>query len=468
MNAPKLTVVERRPRISDPRVTDVNRQPPEVRALAKPDVEKALIGAVFLDATQYPRAAQIVQAGDFSDFWHGMIWYAFERVTCARMPVDLISVANVLLAQPACPVDTDAIDFVLASFESYCRSTPASASAWAEIVREAAQRVRLIRACEVVIGSAKDDRLSLAEVTTAACREVARAADVRGRQQTVEEGLRVLIEDIEFVQSGGALPLIPTTIPALDGMIGGFAHGEVAILAGDSGMGKTTLMLSMISSQLARGFPVTLFSIEMDMAEVLAALVAIDTGISRKKLRARAVGLDELELIKASYDRLRSMPLRIDTSTLLRPSDLRMRLLALNLEAEVGVVYVDGLWKMSGDSRTYPDGKRSEVAEISAALTAIAKDEQIGAPPLVVTHQYKDEPRNRGDKRPLMHDLADSSAVRRDAQLVLGLYNDVYYHAGRGRPAGNSELHLLKMRNAAPPRECVVLRYERERYDFGK
>lgn len=463
MNAPKLTLMDRRSRISNPNAT-IETLPPQQRAIAKPDVEKALIGAVLLDPSQFPRAAALVQAGDFADFWHGMIWYAFEELAASRTPIDLVIAADKLKAQPSCPVDKDLIDYVLASFESACGSTPDNAPAWAEIVRDAAQRLRLISACEATIKAALDDRKPLTDTATGMIRTLSKVVDTRQRQQTVEEGLKALIGEFEAVMAGGVRPLIPTTFPVLDRMIGGFVKGEVAILAGDSGMGKTTVLLSMILSLIQLGVPVTLFSIEMDMAEVLSALVAMYTGISRRKLRERMVSKEEFAAIQFAYRRLRELPLHIDTSTRLTVTDTRLRLLSLNLEAPLGLVVIDGLWKMSGEQKFYHDGERTKYAEIMGGLTALAKDADIGTPPILITHQYNTNAHGRLDKRPVMHDLAESASVRRDAQMVLGLYNAAYYSSGRSVSSGESELHVLKLRNSEPPRECATLNYDGGRY----
>lgn len=470
MNAPNLVVLEpRRARISSPSTEPDSEQAPRpIRALYKPDVEKALIGAILLDPAEFPRAAAIVQAGDFANFWHGMVWYAFESLFRERKPIDIITASDALKAIPNCPIDPDYMDRALIEFESACRSTSQNAAAWAEIVWETAQRIRLIQTFESLIKASYDDRKPIEDLTARTYRDVAAAIDMRQRQPTVTDGLNKLMSELDFVMQGGAYPLIPTTIPAIDRMIGGFRQGEVAILAGDSGMGKTTLLLSIIVNLLQMGIPVTLFSIEMDMGEVLSAMLAIMTGISRKKIRERAVSREDYVRLADARATIDTLPFRMDTSTRLTPADLRLRLMRFNLEAPLGLVVVDGLWKMTGDKPFYTDGARGEVSEISEALNAIAKDEQLSTPAMLVTHQYKDAPRTRKDKRPMMHDLAESSAVRRDMQVVFGLYNEAYYGEGRGVSSGSSELHLLKMRNASPPREAAWLHYEGERYVFGK
>ena len=81
---------------------------------------------------------------------------------------------------------------------------------------------------------------------------------------------------------------------------------------------------------------------------------------------------------------------------------------------------------------------------ITRDLIQIGRDFNV---PIYLTHQYNGDAYQRKDKRPQMHDLAESAGVRRNAQVILGLYRDSYY--GEGDGSTNTEVHVLKDRNGS-------------------
>jgi replicative DNA helicase len=69
-----------------------------------------------------------------------------------------------------------------------------------------------------------------------------------------------------------------TGFPALDEQLaGGFRSGELVLLAGPQGIGKTTLALQLLRNAAVRGQPALYFSFEHDGQLVLERLIALET-----------------------------------------------------------------------------------------------------------------------------------------------------------------------------------------------
>ena len=68
----------------------------------------------------------------------------------------------------------------------------------------------------------------------------------------IGEFLRGTIDDLRQSEWGGdrPAPFIPTGIPALDGMIGGFRDGSLTIIGSRPGMGKTTFLNMLALNQV--------------------------------------------------------------------------------------------------------------------------------------------------------------------------------------------------------------------------
>jgi len=104
------------------------------------------------------------------------------------------------------------------------------------------------------------------------------------------------------------------------------------------------------------------------------------------------------------------------------------------------------------------EDRPKEVFTIMRDLNLIARDFNV---PLIVAHQYNGKASERGKKEPTIYDIAESACVRRNAQVIIGLYRESYYDPDSLNTV--TEGYILKDRNGRAQGKHVSFGYN-ERY----
>lgn len=426
--------------------------------IAAEKAEQALLGAV-LQMPELYAAAHDVQPGDFYYLWHAYVWHAFDTIAARGEPIDPVMVATEL--EKAGKYNQDSA-MRLAQLVS---ATPnyEHIEIYARRVREMAMRRRLMQSAMEVWHAAQDSGLGQDELVDKANQLLFDATEQY--VQAVPNDMRAIssayYELMEDALNNGAPAGVTTGFDNLDSAVVSFVPKEVYVLAGSEGMGKTTMFLSMLRN-LTKREPHTvgvLFSLEMVRQEVVQIFTAMESGVFKDKLRRRELNqMDWSAFVKANAVIANWNVHIVDEYPTLTPMQLRRKLRRMIQydRLPVGIVYIDGLWLMNGTQTTKE--RWQEVSDIMRDLNQIARDFNV---PIVITHQYNGEAWQRKDKRPTMRDLAESAGVRRNAQVIMGLYRAAYY--GEDTERDVTQLYILKDRNGSATGQYVDFLFNRDR-----
>lgn len=222
------------------------------------------------------------------------------------------------------------------------------------------------------------------------------------------------------------------TIPALDSLLGPMRPKQLVIGAGRPGMGKTAFAISYALGAAQAGHGVLFVSLEMSSTE-LAARMASDLCYDRapvpfSKIRDGTLNPDEMAEIRNAQKFMHGLPLRVvDTGNLSAGRLARIvRSNRRKMEAQgqtLDLVIVDYLQLLSPDQRHR--SSYESISDISRSLKAMAKDLNIA---VLALAQLSRAVESRTDKRPMLSDLRDSGQIEQDADAVLFLLRDEYYH----------------------------------------
>ncbi|MGA1670664.1 MAG: replicative DNA helicase, partial [Candidatus Nanopelagicaceae bacterium] len=110
---------------------------------------------------------------------------------------------------------------------------------------------------------------------------------------------------------------------------------------------------------------------------------------------------------------------------------------------QIGMVVIDYLQLMGGSKKGARRSREQEVSEISRSLKELAKDFDC---PVICLSQLNRGVESRPNKRPLLSDLRESGSIEQDADMVLFVYRDEYYHQ-ESEDKGLAEVIIAKNRS---------------------
>jgi len=241
----------------------------------------------------------------------------------------------------------------------------------------------------------------------------------------------------------------------LDPMLnGGVGNGDLIIVACRPSMGKSAALFCLAASMASPTHPVGIMSMEMGRQSVCQRLMAIETGVPLASIITgkRVPGRKWIDTITTTAG-LRSNHICVDDCPSLTPMQLRARARVLVRKFGIKSLFVDYLQLMHTGGRA--ESRQVEVSEISRQLKALARELRI---PVFCAAQLNRAVEGRADNRPRMSDLRESGSIEQDADIIILLHREEYYHVNdpawfndpeNADKVGKAEWIVCKHRNGA-------------------
>ena len=252
-------------------------------------------------------------------------------------------------------------------------------------------------------------------------------------------------------QRDGSLSGLATGLTDLDGRMGGLQQSDLIILAGRPGMGKTALATNIAynvakayvpetradgQTVAANGGIVGFFSLEMSAEQLATRIIAEQTGIPSNKIRRGGIDEGDFEKIKDVSIELQSLPFFVDETGGLSIGQLAARARRLKRQRGLDLLVIDYVQLLTGSSRRSSENRVQEITEITTRLKALAKELNI---PILALSQLSRQVESRDDKRPQLSDLRESGSIEQDADVVMFVFREEYYHQMRKPTEANRE-----------------------------
>ena len=401
--------------------------------------EQAVLGAVLIDDAVLDEVRDILSPSDFYRAGHRAAYVAMTELGDRDAKIDLVTLKSYLdqkgeLEKVGGPA-------YLASLPDITPSA-ANAPVYAKTIREKAILRSLISAVTDIGARAYEEPTDMEQFLADA---QAAVFDI-GQGQTstlvdIPQVLKVALSNIEQLTTTGKLGL-STGLPDLDRISYGLGDENLIIVAGRPGSGKTAFALSVLTNTIDRGGRGGMFSLEMGAPELMQRMVNFESG-TRPRPNTPLQKTDWDKIISAS-NKIRGLRDRmlIDVASIITPTQIKARARRWKSQGPLNLVIVDYLQLVSNPLRNR--SRESEVAEVSKAMKAMAKDLKC---PVMLLSQLNRTVESRESKAPRLSDLRESGAIEQDADEVFFLYEDDENHCisvakHRNGPRGTIEVHV--------------------------
>lgn len=416
-----------------------SRRPPQ-----NIDAEKSVLGAMLIDNDVIPVVLESLRSEDFYIRDHIEIFEAISDLFNEGKPIDVITVSEQLHSRGTMDrVGGLAFLTTLADFVA----TSANTKHYIDIVKEKSILRRLIKASGEIAQSAFEPSAEVSDVLTQAEDKIFNI--VQNRSTKSFSLLKDVLNDVftnleELYKRKDSITGVPSGFIDLDDMLSGFQKSDLVLVAARPGMGKTSFMLNIAQyAAKVHNVPVAFFNLEMSKEQLVGRLLSSEALVDSRKLRTGRLEDDDWGRLADALSNLANAPIYIDDTTDITVTDIRSKCKKLQMEKGIGLVMIDYLQLMRGSSRT--ENRQQEISEISRSLKVLAKELKV---PVITGSQLSRAPQQRQDHRPILSDLRESGAIEQDADIVMFLYRDDYYHED-SEEKNIAEVIVAKHRNGS-------------------
>lgn len=429
--------------------TTIDRLPPQSL-----EAEQAVLGAIILEGESITKAIEILSPEDFYREAHKKIYNAMLVLFDKNEPIDLITITEHLK-------DKGELEEVggLSYLSNLATVVPTSANIryHAKLVREKALLRSLIRACTEIVTKVYEEPEDAEEMLDYAEKLVFEISE-RRTNTSFYQMKDVVKHTFKMIESMYEKKAIITGIPSgfkdLDELTSGFQPGDLIIIGGRPGMGKTAFSLNIAQHiGVDLGEPVAFFSLEMSKEQIAIRLLSSLAMVNASALRKGFISKRDWEKLTDSAVRLSESPIYIDDSSQMSVLEIRAKARRLKMEkGKLSLIIIDYLQLMR--SRTAYDRREQEISEISRSLKAMAKELKV---PVIALSQLNRSVEKTTDRRPTLANLRESGAIEQDADVIIFLYRDEIYNKKNPANKGKAEIIVAKQRNG--PTDTVYLTF---------
>lgn len=212
---------------------------------------------------------------------------------------------------------------------------------------------------------------------------------------------------------------VKTGFADIDERLGGWHPSDLVIIAARPAMGKTAFM---VNSFLRANASVGVISAEQGAEQIGVRSVCIDSGVNHQNLRRARMDKQEFDRFERGLTEFRMMKSRIFDKP--APTIMEVEKIARQwvFKHDIKAIYIDYAQRLGHENTKLNPVERN--SDIAKRLKELARTLNV---PVIALAQVNRQCESRGDRRPMMGDIADASAYEKEADVIFTLYRDEVY-----------------------------------------
>ena len=388
------------------------------------EAEQAVLGSILIDSRCVADIIGLVRPEDFYLQQNREIFEAVYTMFNYSQSIDPVTVLDKMREMGV--YHDNSRDYIMQLME--ITPTAANAVHYANIVRDKAMLRGLAQAASDISETVYSQVGTPAEMLESAEKKI--FALRKGERGDSLERIGTVMHKVfdrltELSQSDSAIPGLSSGLQDLDKKINGLNKSDLLLIAARPAMGKSAFALN-IGVNVAKKYKktVAIFNLEMSREQLAMRLLANESFVELQKLATGKLSEEEWTKLCMAAAALSQTDIRIDDNPSVTVADINAKCRRVD---NLGLVIIDYLQLMqgSGYGKGGGDNRVTVVGEISRSLKIMAKELNV---PVICLSQLSRAVESRTDKRPILSDLRESGAIEQDADSVMFLYRDEYYH----------------------------------------
>jgi replicative DNA helicase len=383
------------------------------------DLEEAVLGALMLERDAYISVSDIIDTQSFYKLEHQEIFEVIKYLSSNNMPIDLMMVTQELKNRSI--LDKVGGPLIITQLTSRVASA-AHIEFHSRIIAQKFIQREMIRISTEIQTKAYDDTIDVDDLISEAENKLASIQQTgQSKESNISEGIRGLKERIACNQKNTGLSGIGTGIFKFDQFSGGLQKTDLIIIAGESSQGKTSYALT-IGKNAAMNYnaKVAFYSLEMDKIQLIARLVAQETGISSKRILNQKLNQDEMKQVAQTTKIMEHLPVFFDESSTSTIDQICTSIRRLKMKYDINLAVIDYLQLVGSGLKNKTD--EAQIAEITRRLKNVAKD--LGISVIALSQLSRT---TNGNHRPTKNRLRGSGQIEEAADVVMLIWRPETY-----------------------------------------
>ena len=422
------------------------------------EAEQCVLCCIVIDGDLALEILPQLVVEDFFAPSHKTLFEAIANINYSHKTIDFVTVADEL-SRTGKMASIGGISY-LTSLHDMLPST-ANYRDYVEIVKRDATKRQLIRECSSIIeeAHAADER----DKMLAAAEKKIYDINIKNSSkslQAIKDNVGEVFTKLEIINKDPSqLKGIMSGFKKLDLMTNGFQGGNLVVIAGRPGQGKSSLAMNIVEhAAVTDGKVCAVFSLEMTTSEITQRMLFSLAGVSMSSGLSGKLRPEDWDNLMKANSAIANSKIFVDDSQI-TPEELLSRCRRLKSNEGLDLVMIDYIQLMT-ETKKKVESRQQEIASFTRSLKQIAKE--LNVPIIALSQLNREVEQGSGNKKPQLSNLRESGAIEQDADMVLFIHKPT----SEGSSNGIEDINLIIAKHRNGPTGEVQLSWVKESVRF--